>query len=82
MRVAVYIKKRNLESGFISLRTNIPRAFWNGEIEAIDVFTEDKVFLESYFGNGLEDLMCNLKAFRNADGETIYFLAKRWLKDS
>lgn len=82
MRIAIYIKSRNLESGFISLRPNVPKAFWNGDIEAIDVYTEDKVFLESYFGRGLEDLMCALRPFRNADGETIYFLAKRWLKDS
>lgn len=79
MRIAIYIKNKNLGSGFISLKQQHVQKYWEGEIEAIDVFTEDKVFLESYYGNGLEDLMCSLRPFRNADNQTIYFLAKRWI---
>lgn len=72
MRIVIYVKNHNLDSGNISLKKSHIQAYWNGLIESIDVYSEDKQFLEAYYGKGLQDLIMSARDYDK------YFLATRW----
>lgn len=74
MRVAIFIKNQNVETGKLSLKREHIQAYWNGLIESIEVFTTDKEYLESYYGDGLQQLI------QSAVSVDDYFLANRWVK--
>jgi hypothetical protein len=72
MHVAIYIKKENLNTGNISLQPDVVDAYAKGLVTGLDIFIkETKEFLETYYGQGLDDLMGTCQSYGG------YFIAKR-----